>query len=141
MSSKRTRAGLLLALWLAPQLALAETWNPTEVAEAEKLRAAEAARATDYRARVARGEVRSAAAPMPREAPQTPGDRPAGEPLREAADIVDLLERWFGSDREQPAQPERDPQRDELRRHKRDPHRDDADAWWREERRRARGTR
>jgi hypothetical protein len=89
------RAGLLATLSLAALGARAETWGTAEVAEAERLRAAEAARASDYRERVARGDVRGAAAPMPREAPQTPEASP-GDALRGAADIVDLIERWFG---------------------------------------------
>ena len=141
MSAKRARSALLVALLLAPLLALAETWAPAEVAEAERFRAEEAARAAAYRERVARGDVRAAAAPMPREAPQTP-DGPSGEPLRKAADIVDLLERWFGkNDQEAQPAPEREPTREELRRRSRERRRDGADAWWDEEERRTRSPR
>jgi hypothetical protein len=122
VSARLARAALLVALSLAPLGARAETWDAAEVAEAEKLRAAEAARAAAYRTRVARGDVRGAAAPMPREAPQRP-DASAGDALREAADIVDLLDRWFGR-AEDEAAPPRQPTRDELRRRERERRRD-----------------
>ena len=99
MNARLLGAGLLVALSLAPLVARAENWDAAEVAEAEQLRAAEAARAKGYRERVARGAVRGAAAPMPREAPQKPEDS-AGDALRGAADIIDVIERWFGDVRE-----------------------------------------
>jgi len=95
VSARLVRAALLAALALAPLPARAESWGAAEIAEAERLRAEEAARARDYRERVARGDVRGAAAPMPREAPQTPETSP-GDALRGAADIVDLIERLLG---------------------------------------------
>lgn len=95
MSALLTRAALLGALIATPLAARAEAWDPAEVAEAEQLRVAEAERAALYRERVARGDVRGARAPMPREAPQRP-PRAAGDPLRDAADVVDFIERLFG---------------------------------------------
>lgn len=99
MNARRWGAGLLVVLSLTPLVARAESWDAAEVAEAEQLRAAEAARAKDYRERVARGDVRGAAAPMPREAPQQP-EGSAGDALRGAADVIDVIERWFGDVRE-----------------------------------------
>ncbi len=139
MNARLIRHALLAAFLFAPRIALAESWNPAELAEAEKLRSDEAARALAYRERVARGEVRAAAAPMPREAPQTPGDRAPGDALRGAADIVDLLERWLGDD-EAEAEPPREPTRDELRQEQRERRQRGADAWWEEEERRTQGT-
>jgi hypothetical protein len=127
---------LLAALALAPRAAHAESWDPGEVAAAERLRAEEAARAAAYRERVARGDVRAAAAPQARSAPQTParGDEPASEALREAADIVELIEGWFGGGAEDVrAEPRR-----EERRRERERSRGDGDDWWAEEERRLR---
>ena len=95
MRASRVRAALLAALLAAPLAARGETWDPVEIAEAEKLRVAEAERAAAYRERVARGDVRGARAPMPREAPQRP-ERAPGDALRDAADLVDFIERLFG---------------------------------------------
>jgi hypothetical protein len=116
----------------APRLVLAEIWDPAEVREAHRLQAEEAGRAADYRARVARGDVRAASAPMPRSAPQTPG-----EPLRDVADWVDRLERWLeGRGGDGP----RGRRRDELRRREREQQRERAERWREEEeRRRERG--
>jgi hypothetical protein len=94
VNARLVRAALLAARALAPRAARAESWGAAEVAEAERLRAEEAAHAKDYRERVARGDVRGAAAPMPREAPQTPETSP-GDALRGAADIIDSIQRWF----------------------------------------------
>jgi hypothetical protein len=134
-SVRLPRLALVAALLLAPLLALAEAWDAGEVAEAEQLRVAEAARAAEYRRRVARGDVRAAAAPMPRAAPDSPGDA-----LRDAADIVDFIERLLrgGGDR---AEPRRSPERDELRRRERERRRRDAEPWWEEEEERLRGGR
>lgn len=135
----RTRvSGLALAaLLLAAPLARAESWDAAEVAEAEKLRAAEAARAAAYRERVARGDVRGASAPMPREAPQRPPGS-AGDAIRDAADVVDFIERLFGRGGRREAE-ERAPRREELRRRERERRRDPAADWWEEEERRLRG--
>ncbi len=138
MSARRLVGALLIAFSVTPA-AFAEAWDPGELAEAEKLRAAEAARAAAYRERVARGDVRAAAAPMPREAPQKPGDPSAGEALRDAADLVDLLERWFGGEGE--ADAAREPRREELRQRERERRQPGADPWWEEEERRTRGPR
>ncbi len=127
---------LLVALPFAALAAHAESWDPGEVAAAEKLRAEEAARAAAYRERVTRGDVRAAAAPQARSAPQTParGDEPASEALREAADIVELIEGWFGGGEEDlRAAPRR-----EERRRERARSRGDGDDWWAEEERRLR---
>jgi hypothetical protein len=132
----RTRVALGAALLGVALAALAESWDPADVAEAEQLRAEEAARAAAYRARVARGDVRSARAPMPREAPQRPGDGSAGDTLRGAAEIADLIERLL---RGEGAAPRRAPQRDERRESER--REGGADAWWEEEERRMRGER
>ena len=104
MRARLSRAALALSLLAAPLAARAERWDPAEVAAAEKLRAAEAERAAEYRQRVARGDVRGARAPMPREAPQRPGS--PGDALRDAADLVDFIERLFGG-----AEPRRAPER------------------------------
>lgn len=127
---------LLVALSFAALTAHAESWDPGEVAAAEKLRAEEAARAVAYRERVARGDVRAAAAPQARSAPQTAarGDEPASESLREAADIVELIEGWFGGGDEDVRE---EPRREERRRD-RGPSRGDGDDWWAEEERRLR---
>jgi hypothetical protein len=94
LNARLVRAALLAALALGPLAARAD-FGAAEVAEAERLRVEEAARARDYRERVARGDVRGAAAPMPRQAPQTPETSP-GDALRGAAEIVDLIERLLG---------------------------------------------
>lgn len=127
---------LLSALSFAALAAQAESWDPGEVAAAEKLREEEAARAASYRERVARGDIRAAAAPQARSAPQTPtrGDEPASEALREAADIVELIEGWFGGGDEDV----RDEPRREERRRERRRSRYDGDDWWAEEERRLR---
>lgn len=125
----RRAAALGAALLIGSGAALAESWDATEVAEARRLQAEEAARAAAYRARVARGDVRSESAPMPRRAPQTPGEGAPGDPLRDAADLVDELERWLRG-----VVP-RDGTREELRRRARE-RRSGADGWWEEEKRR-----
>lgn len=127
---------LLVALSFAALAAHAESWDPGEVAAAEKLRAEEAARAAAYRERVARGDVRGAAAPQARSAPQAAarGDEPASEALREAADIVELIEGWFGRG----AEDVREVPRREERRRERERSRGDGDDWWAEEERRLR---
>jgi hypothetical protein len=142
--SRLARALAAALLAFAPLSARADAWDPGEVAEAEKLRAGEAARAALYRERVARGEVRAASAPMPREAPQRPDS--AGAALRDAADVVDFIERLFGRGRDAPEREarreererERERRRDELRRLERE-RRDPAADWWEEEERRLRG--
>jgi hypothetical protein len=117
----------------------AESWDPAEVAEAEQLRAAEAERAAAYRARVARGDVRAARAPMPREAPQRADS--AGDALRDAADVADFIERLLGRpgpNAEERAR-ERESRREERRRRERERRRDATAEWWEEEERRLRG--
>lgn len=144
MSARASGLALFAALLLAPALARADAWDPGEVAEAEKLRADEAARAAAYRERVANGEVRAAAAPMPREAPSARGEGSAGAPLRDAADLIDRIERWLGGGRERAAPPPETPpasRREELRRRERERRGGDADAWWDEEERRTQGSR
>jgi hypothetical protein len=135
VSAPRARRALLAASLLVAPHAHAETWDPAEVAEAEKLRVEEAARAAEYRERVAHGDVRAAAAPMPRDAPQTPRES-AAEPLRDAADIVELIERLLGRIPADEAAPPPEPTREQLRSRERERHRDGADAWWEEEERR-----
>ena len=114
MKAPAVSFALLAALAIAPRPAHAESWDPGEVAAAEKLRAEATARAASYRERVARGDVRAAAAPQTRSAPQTPGqgDESASEGLREAADIVEVLERWLGGGgQELPLEPRQEERR------------------------------
>ncbi|HEU4431312.1 MAG TPA: hypothetical protein VFT98_21310, partial [Myxococcota bacterium] len=98
-----------LALQLGiPALASAERWDPGDVAAAEKFQREESERAAEYRRRVARGDVRSASAPMPRSAPEARRNPSGGEALRDAADVVERLERWLeGSAREAEAESDR----------------------------------
>lgn len=139
----RSLALVAMLLGLASASARAEDWDPAEVAAAERLRAEAAARAADYRERVARGYVRSDAAPRARAAPDSGVREPgsAGDSLREAADLADLLERWFGGgparegDLDEPPHAERSapPRSPDARpRDERTP----AEEWWREEERR-----
>ena len=146
---RRLRGAVAAIALLAPLALFAEAWDSAEVAEAQKLQAAEAARAAEYRARVARGEVRSARAPMPREAPGRP-DGSAGDSLREAADVVDFIERLFGRRERGADERARERERElegraserarceQLRRRARDRRSDPADDWWREEEERLR---
>jgi hypothetical protein len=130
---------LLLGSALA---ASAEAWDPADVAEAKRLQAEEAARAAEYRRRVARGDIRAESAPMPREAPQRPDD---GGEVETLGDFFDRLFR-----RAEGPRSERGRSREELRREQREkrrverePARDarEADDWWEEEERRMRGAR
>ncbi len=134
MKVRHASLALCAALWLAAPAAHAESWDPAEVAAAEKLRASEAARAAEYRERVAQGDVRAAAAPQSRAAPQTPEreDEAASEALREAADIVEVIERWFGGRdaEEREAAPREERHRERAR------SRETGDDWWAEEQRR-----
>jgi hypothetical protein len=130
-------------LLLGPALgASAEAWDPADVSEAKRLQAEEAARAAEYRRRVARGDIRAESAPMPREAPQRPDD---GGEVETLGDFFDrLFRRADGSRRE------RGRSREELRREQREKRRvererardaREADDWWEEEERRMRGAR
>jgi len=97
----------------------------------------ESERAAAYRERVARGDVRAASAPMPRNAPEAPRDPSAGEALRDAADIVDRLERWLeGREREVDEESERRRLRERER-----ARRGASEDWWEEEERRLEGGR
>jgi hypothetical protein len=139
---RAARAALLASALGAALAARAGTWDPADVAAAERMRAEESARASEYRRRVARGDVRADAAPMPRSAPQT---TPApGDTLRDAADLVDWLDRVFGREGRRDATPRGEERtREELRREQREKRRprSGADDWWDEEERRMRGTR
>lgn len=137
MRGARTCAAQLavaLALQLGvPALASAERWDAGDVAAAEKFQREESERAAEYRRRVARGDVRSASAPMPRSAPEARRDAPAGDALRDAADVVDRLERWLAG-RAREAEAENDRARRRLR--ERERARRGAEDWWAEEERR-----
>jgi hypothetical protein len=122
-----------LTLQLAvPALASAERWDAGDVAAADRFQREESERAAKYRRRVARGDVRSASAPMPRNAPEARRSPASpGDALRDAADVVDRIERWLeGEAREA----ERESERGRLR--ERERARRGADDWWAEEERR-----
>lgn len=128
--------------------ASAEAWDPADVAEAKRLQAEEAARAAEYRRRVARGDIRAESAPMPREAPQRPDDRGEVETLGDFFDR--LFRRADERGRAEGPRRERGRSREELRREQREKRRverepargaREADDWWEEEERRMRGAR
>jgi hypothetical protein len=141
------RLGLALALFGTAALASAETWDPADVAEAQRLQREEAARAAEYRERVARGDIRAESAPMPREAPQRPE---GGGP----STLGDFLDRLFRRAEERAEPSERPRSRAQLRREQRERQRaqrerrgeerwqdredraNDAENWWDEEERR-----
>jgi len=136
---------LAFGLSVAATLASAETWDPADVAEAQRLQAEEAARAAEYRRRVARGDIRAESAPMPREAPQRPED---GGEVETLGDFFDrLFRRAEERAEERAAEPRRERSREELRREQRERRRmerarrdaeraREADDWWDEEERR-----
>ena len=148
---------IALLLFGAATAAGAEAWDPADVAEAKRLQAEEAARAAEYRQRVARGDIRAESAPMPREAPQRPDD---GEEVETLGGFLDRLFRRAEERAKEPRR-ERESSREELRREQRERQRaererraaerareweererdwedrsSDADNWWDEEERR-----